>query len=122
MGATIQSATLSYVVSDTGNAASLHEVVVAWAESVTYNTFGGTPGVQANEYGALVGTAGGAATGPQSVDVTASLAAWAQNPAANRGWIFRPTGTNGVDFRSSEYGTVSQRPSLTVRYVRPAPR
>jgi hypothetical protein len=75
--------------------------------------------VQAADYGAYVGIADGSSTGAHVIDVTASLAAWAANPAANRGWIFRPTGTNGVDFWSSEHDTLSARPSLTVEYAPP---
>ena len=89
-------------------------------EDVTYNGFGGEAGVQADEYGAARGTASGT-LGAQTIDVTASLAAWVNSPAANRGWIFRPTGTDGVDFRSSEYATVADRPSLTVQYTTGTP-
>ncbi|HOW18399.1 MAG TPA: DNRLRE domain-containing protein, partial [Phycisphaerae bacterium] len=95
-GSAIASATLSYYVFNTGNSGNVNEVVVDWAEDVTYNTFGGDAGVQADEYGAARGSATGGA-GTNSVDVTASLAAWVNNPSANRGWIIRPTGTDGVD-------------------------
>ncbi len=115
-GASIQSATLRYVVSNIGNAANVNDVTVDWTEAETWNSFGGDAGVQTDEYAASVGSASGAATGAQTVDVTASLAAWASNPSANRGWIFRPTGTDGVDIRSSEYSTSADRPSLTVVY------
>ena len=117
LGATIQSATLRYVVFNTGAAADVNEVAVGWTESEIWNGFGGDAGVQADEYGTARGSASGTANGIQSVDVTASLAAWANSPSANRGWIFRPTGTDGVDFRSSEYATVTDRPSLEVTYT-----
>ena len=116
LGATIQSATLRYVVFNTGAAADVNEVAVGWTEFETWNGFGGDAGVQADEYGTARGSASGTANGIQSVDVTASLVAWANSPSANRGWIFRPTGTDGVDFRSSEYATVADRPSLEVTY------
>ncbi|MDY6839027.1 MAG: DNRLRE domain-containing protein, partial [Thermodesulfobacteriota bacterium] len=119
VGATIQSATLDYVVYNTGDPADVHEVTVDWAEDVTYDAFGGEAGVQADEYGASLGSASGSSTGVQSVDVTASLAAWSSDPSANRGWIFLPTDTDGVDFRSSEYTTSAQRPILTVEYNAP---
>jgi len=115
-GSAITSATLSYYVFNTGNSGNVNEVVVDWAEDVTYNTFGGDAGVQADEYGAARGSAPGAA-GTNNVDVTASLAAWVNNPSANRGWIIRPTGTDGVDFYTREYATISQRPKLTVTYT-----
>jgi hypothetical protein len=117
-GATIQSATLTYYVYNTGDSANVNQVVIDWSEDVTYNGFGGDPGVQTDEYGASVGSAGGA-TGAQSIDVTASLVAWAGDPSSNQGWIFWPTGEDGVDFRSSEYGIIDQRPLLTVEYNSP---
>jgi hypothetical protein len=121
VGSTIQSATLRYVVYNTGAVANVNEVAVDWTESVTWNTFGGDAGVQSDEYGASRGTASGAAISAQTVDVTGSLAAWSSNPTANKGWIFRPTGTDGVDFRSSEYATIADRPSLTVQYTAGGP-
>ncbi|MDY6990237.1 MAG: DNRLRE domain-containing protein, partial [Thermodesulfobacteriota bacterium] len=118
-GATIQSATLTYVVFNTGDPANVNEVTVDWAEDVTYDTFGGDSGVQGDEYGTSLGSASGSSSAIQSVDVTASLAAWSSDPSANRGWVFLPTDTDGVDFRSSEYTTSAQRPSLTVEYNAP---
>ncbi|MBC7251938.1 MAG: DNRLRE domain-containing protein, partial [Anaerolineae bacterium] len=114
-GATIESATLAYVVNNSGDPGELNEVAVDWGEDVTYNSFGTDSGVQASDYGTLIGTANGD-SGTQTIDVTASLVAWASDPAANRGWIFRPTDSNGVEFRSSEYEISSQRPRLEVTY------
>ena len=94
-GSTIQSATLTYTVTDVGDSATVNEVAVDWLETVTYDGFGAAPGVQAGDFGALVGTASGA-VGAQTLNVTASLAAWSTNPTANRGWIFRPTATDGT--------------------------
>jgi hypothetical protein len=116
LGATIQSATLTYYVHDLGDSANVNQVTVDWTESVTYDGFGDDAGVQPDEYGASVGSASGATTGTHSIDVTASLVDWADDPSSNHGWIFRPTGTNGVEVRSSEYGTSDQRPLLTVTY------
>ena len=116
VGATIQSATLTYYVYNTGDSADVNEVAIDWSTGETYNGFGGDPGVQADEYGVALGTAGGS-SGAQTINVTASLAAWASAPSANHGWIFRPIDSDGVDFRSSEYGTSSERPLLTVAYT-----
>ena len=115
-GANILSATLTYVVYNEGDPADVNEVSIPWLENVTYDGFGGTSGVQNDDYGASRGTASGLPVGVYNVDVRASLAAWSADPSANSGWIFRPTGTNGVDFRSSEYGVTSERPKLTVVY------
>jgi hypothetical protein len=115
-GAAIESASLTYVVSNSGDSCQVNEVAVDWNESVTYNGFGSTAGVQTGDYGSSVGTADGSSTGAYTLDVTSSLVAWNSNPSANFGWIFRPTDADGVEFCSSEYGTVSDRPLLTVTY------
>jgi hypothetical protein len=116
-GSLITSATLTYNVGNPGNAATVNEVVVDWDESVTYNTFGGDVGVQVDEYGTEVGSAAGGA-GENTLDVTGSIVTWLDNPSANKGWIFRPTGgTDGVEFASSENTNSSQRPKLTVDHV-----
>jgi len=114
-GSTIETATLTYVVSDTGDAADVNEVAIDWAETVTYNTFGPTAGVQTGDYGLGVGSATAATRGAKTLDVQASLQSWS-NGTINYGWIFRPTGSGGVDVRSSEYGTQADRPKLDVRY------
>lgn len=113
----ITSATLILTLNDAGNAGTVHEILTPWAETDTFNTFGGEPDVQADEYGPAVGSMPGAPVGMQSVDVTASIAAWnaSGNPsAANLGWIIRPSGTDGVQFRSREHATASERPRLVV--------
>ena len=71
--------------------------------------------MQAGDYGNFLGSALGSPNGSYSLDVTASIAAWAGG-SPNRGWIFQPTNTNGVDFRSSEYATLAARPWLEVTY------
>ncbi len=56
------------------------------------------------------------ATGLLSINVLASLQAWQSNPATNLGWVVLPTGTDGVDFNSSEGVT---KPRLIVTYLPP---
>ena len=118
-GAAINSATLTYVIYDPGNPADAYEILVDWPESGAYNTFGGEPGIQADEYGPLGLSATGSSIGPHSIDVTVSLAKWSVDPLLNRGWIFLPTGSDGVDTRSSEYSVITERPKLTVVYSLP---
>ena len=115
-GATVNSAYLTYTAFDGGDPANIHEAAVDWTESETFNSFGGDLGVQVDEYGPLIGTGSGS-TGAIVVDVTSSLAAWTDDPTGNHGWIFLPTGGNGVDLRSSEWSTVAERPMLTVVYA-----
>lgn len=119
-GATIQSATLAYSIFDAGDPANLHEITIDWPEDVTFNSFGDNSGVQPAEYGTLVG-AGTAVVGNNQVDVTASLVLWSTDPTSNHGWLFLPTGGNGADLRSKEYGTVLERPKLTVVYIAALP-
>ncbi len=118
-GATIQSAILTCDIINIGHAGNVNEVLVPWTASTTYNNFGGDAGVQPDEYGALVGTANGGVLGGMDLNVTASLVGWQANPTGNRGWIFRPTGTDGVQIRSSESTDAARRPKLTVTFSPP---
>ena len=98
-GSTIHSAILTYDIANTGHLGDVNEVLVPWTSATTYNNFGGSPGVQPDDYGVFVGGAPGNALGSASLNVTASLVRWLSNPASNWGWIFRPTGTDGVEIR-----------------------
>jgi hypothetical protein len=119
-GSTIVSATLQYTVSNvTANpAANVNEVLADWTEVTSWNSFGGTAGVQPEDFGTLVTTAPASTLGTYTIDVTSSLAAWSAMPASNRGWIIRPSGTDGVQIRSSEYTTTAvERPRLSVTFL-----
>ena len=122
-GAQIESATLQLVVfnASVAPAGAINEALVDWNEgTVTWASFGGDAGVQSDEFGAFVASAPIAA-GPVVADVTASLQAWSTDPAANRGWIFRPSSNDGVQVRSAEYAAaIAERPRLTVTYSVPA--
>ena len=77
LGATIQSATLRYEVFNVGDSADVNEVTVDWTEAEIWNGFGGETGVQADEYGASLGSGIG--------DTTVSnrsmlLPAWSPGP------------------------------------------
>jgi hypothetical protein len=120
IGASIVSATLSYVVVNIGTEANIFNVLVSdWNESTTWNTFGPTAGIQADEdyASSLVATTSGSdVTGVKTVDVTSSVSSWSADPSSNHGWLFRPLNINGVEIRSREFGTVSYRPKLTIVY------
>jgi len=121
-GSTILAATLTlYITNVTATAATMNEVAVDWTEdAVTWNTFGATAGVQAEDYGATVGSVPlGTINTTSDIDVTSSIAYWAATPIANRGWIIRPNTTDGQECASSEATTQTQRPKLTVLYVPP---
>ncbi len=120
-GVTVTYASITYNISNvTTNTTNLNEVAINWDETTTWNTFGAAAGVDASDYGALVGNPPAAATGPALVNVTSSLAAWSISPSSNRGWIFIPGGTDGAVSTSSE-GTAAERPLLTVVYNSPPP-
>ena len=113
-GSQITSATLTYVVFDVGDTGELHDLLVPWTEASTFSSFCGS-GCDGSQWGAGATAAPAAAAGTVSVNVTASVQAWAGG-AANHGWIVLPTGPGGVDVRSSEHATVGERPLLTVVY------
>jgi hypothetical protein len=120
-GSRVVSAGLTLEVWDPSNgpAGDVREVLVNWDESsATWNSFGGDAGVQPDETGAFVASAPLAA-GPAVMNVTASLESWVGDPSGNRGWIFLPNATNGVEVWSSEYAVQAERPQLTVEWLPP---
>jgi hypothetical protein len=114
VGSQITSATLTYTIFNEGGVGELHEVLVDWDETVTYNGFGPSAGVQPGDYGDFIAyMSGGVAT--HTVSVTTSLVKWVLDASSNKGWIVVPTGSNGAEFRSSEYlSAPALRPILTV--------
>lgn len=118
VGATLQSATLQLQVTNPGNSMNLHRMVPNWAATDTWDTLVG--GVQNNGVEAVAAadvSTGAVATGLLSIDVLASLQAWQSDPNANRGWVLLPTGSDGVDFDSSEGAT---KPKLLVKFLPPS--
>ena len=115
--AQIVAAELRYIVSDAGDPAEVHEVVIDWSESsTTYANFGLAAGAQPiADYRVEVVAMAAGTSGPQVVDVTSSLRSWSREPAANRGWIFVPLTDGGTRFASSE--AAADRPLLAVTYV-----
>lgn len=114
--ATIRSATLQLQVTNGSvNNMNLHRMLVPWAATDTWNTL--TSGVQTNDaeaYSMPDTSSGQSRSGAISFNVLSSVQAWRANPASNKGWAIMPTGTDGVDFNSSE-GSV--KPKLIVSYV-----
>lgn len=96
---------------------NLHRMLVSWdAATATYNSL--TAGVQADgveavsAFDVVINSNGRTVPFTLTVDVTASLQAWA-NGAPNLGWAFLPTGTDGYRWDTSESATP---PALTVAY------
>ncbi len=117
IGATIQSATLSFEITDPGDAPNVHRMLAAWNESNTWNSL--NTGIQNDGVEAATSPEAtfSGTTGTMMLDVTSALSDWAQNPATNHGWAFLPTGSNGVDIAPSEVTTITSRPQLSVTYL-----
>jgi tartrate-resistant acid phosphatase type 5 len=121
-GANIISANLKYRVSNVtsaqGDSANMYESLVSWPENITWNTFGGDAGIQADEYANLVAAVPATTANTEyTINVTSSLQRWANNPNANLGWIFSPIANDGVILFSSESSPVASRPLLEVTYT-----
>jgi hypothetical protein len=120
LGATITSATLTLQVNDSGDSPTMHRMLVDWSQdTATFNTFNldGNAGIQAgSEATDTIRSLPASTTGSKSLDVTDDVQKWADG-LANYGWAFLPTGSGGVELRTSEYGTLLQRPLLTITYT-----
>jgi len=119
-GAVICAATLEINCFNPGNVMNLYRLTEEWVESeVTWNERrAGVPWSSpgADGTGSHAGTALSAdctATGWRSFDITAFVQEWADG-APNYGLVFTDTGTDGVDFDSSES---TNPPVLTVEFV-----
>ena len=113
----IASARLAYTVVDAGDPGTLHEMAVAWASDVTWNTITGGPGVRGRaSFGPSLGSLDGR-IGTHHIDVTASLRRWHVSPASNFGWVLLPSGANGVEMESCESPRAATRPQLRVGVI-----
>ena len=110
----ILSAKLELQVTNHGDDMHFHRMLRNWSDTDSWNSLGNgvqTDGVEAvSSSDALTGDVN---TGLLTVDVTSSLQAWLADPGSNYGWVITPTGSNGVDFYSSEGSTA---PRLVVEY------
>lgn len=121
-GDTILKATLQLVAFDPGSGLSVHDLLMDWSQnSVTWNSLGNGVQVGTEAGAALQGigadsSSANVAAGVLSFDVTASLQAMQAGQLPGFGWLLNPftNGTNGIDLRSSEYATHSERPLLIV--------
>ncbi len=125
-GAAIESAKLVLEAFDPGSGFTVHEMLINWDESSTWNSMGN--GVQVNgveaataiiaTFGANTGSSN-VSTGTLEIDVTAYIQAIANGTKTNLGWLLNPfvNGTNGVDIFSSEAADFSVRPRLEVTFV-----
>ena len=123
LDADITKATLTLNITNEGTPLTVHRLLGDFDEEVTWNDLqlnGNTePGLQADDVEAVAeqSNAFDAPASIQVVDVTGDLELWQSGAAENYGWGFLPTGTNGVDWDSSEASDPAGRPKLTVNYV-----
>lgn len=113
LDAKIVSAKLELQITNEGDSMQLHRMLAAWQDTDTWNSLGG--GVQPDGIEALIlpdAITGSVSSGILSIDVTNSVLAWQANPATNQGWVFLPTGDDGVDFFSAE-GSIAPKLSIT---------
>ncbi len=86
-----------------GDNLNLYEMLQGWSDTDTWNSLGN--GIQTNgseAAGSVVASLGIVNTGVLAIDVTNSLLKWQASPTEKNGWALLPTGSNGVDFASSE--------------------
>ncbi|WP_437877264.1 DNRLRE domain-containing protein [Sorangium sp. So ce513] len=126
-GSTVQSASITLQVIDgSSNTYSLYEVKRSWSESaVTWNNATGsttwaTAGAKGStDRGGLVGSVTGG-TGSRTITLNAAgvalVQAWVDGTSNDGILIASTSNTDGIDFASSEHGTVSYRPKLTITY------
>ena len=116
--ATVTNATVTLRVSNLSKGTyNLYAVNTAWTEGgATWNSVNPL----ANQ-GVLIGSFLPSATGSYTLQLNSAgislVQGWVNGSAANNGLMIVDGGTSdGVDLRSSEYGTQAQRPKLTITY------
>lgn len=129
-GATVDSAEINIEVFNVSSGTyDIYEVKRDWFEAdATWNVYApGTPWETPGALGAgdrgssILGTVTAGSVGSYKVtlnaDGIAAVQGWVDTPSLNHGVIIASSSTtDGLDFRSSEHSTASQRPRLTVRY------
>jgi phosphodiesterase/alkaline phosphatase D-like protein len=89
---------------------------VAWSESTATWTNANVSGSQGAEIGSFVPNSNGLHTITLNAAGISLVQGWLNGTVDNNGLTIRSTSSDGVDIRSSEYGTVSQRPALSITY------
>lgn len=120
-GSSILFASLTVYVVNAGNAPALHRMLTDWDETTTWNSIknpngtGIRPGIEAAlEPDAVFDASGQIPFYREIILPAATLQDWLDGKTPNYGWAFIPSGTDGVDFPSSEHSTVEFRPRLTI--------
>lgn len=132
-GSTIVSATLEvHVVEDIDTPfwnpyVDVHPIVRAWDEGSSWNSLDGglsEPQDLAPRWASFNGDNEPEDNSIKVIGVTGLVQAWSDGQP-NWGWAFLPEvidgNDDGIEIASSEWGTVAQRPKLTVTFIPPPP-
>lgn len=120
-GEVIESAKLNLNITGAGTDLTLHRMLQPWEETVTWFDISADPldpqGATADDViaAAIPDTGFSAPARRVTVDIPAStIQSWLNGDVENNGWVMIPTGTDGVDFDSSEASEPSNRPELVI--------
>lgn len=98
-----------------------NEGQVSWNSASTGSAWSSPGALSSADRGAVVGSISATSTGLKTITLNASgiamVQAWADGSANNGVIIASSSNTDGIDFASSEAGTASQRPKLSVTYT-----
>jgi len=117
--ATVQNASLGLTVSNaSAGAYNLYQYNNAWVESTATWSNQNANG----NLGPLIGTITATTTGSKTITLNAAgiamVQGWIKGTVANHGLLIKSAGTtDGLDIRSSEYGTTASRPTLNIQYA-----
>ncbi|MGE3315225.1 MAG: DNRLRE domain-containing protein [Planctomycetaceae bacterium] len=104
---------------------SWNESQVTWGRAASGSSWGmaGAQQVNVDRGSTVLGTVTSAASGFVTINLNAAgiavVQSWISNPASNNGFIIQDysnTTSDELSFASSEYATVSYRPTLTIKY------
>ena len=96
----------------------LYAMTSDWNGASTFNSLGGGVRIGVNTLGGFDVDSKGrvTATGTWSFDVTARVQAWVDGSIPNHGWAVIASGGDAWGVRSAEWGTIVERPMLTIVY------
>lgn len=103
--------------SNSNNGSRFYPMTATWSETSTWNSLVGgiQVGVETDSKYAADSKSLVSDKGTRSMDVSTSVQAWVDGKP-NYGWAVIANGTDRWQFRSSEWGTIAERPMLTVVY------
>lgn len=115
--ATVSSVRVQFqIFNPTAGTYRLYARNAAWAENTATWANANVSGSQGTEIGSFAPSTNGLHTVTLNAAGIALVQGWLNGSIVNHGLTVRSTSTDGIDYRSSEYGTVSQRPTLSITY------